>query len=268
MDSGAVTGALLYVSTAGTDVAVYSYPKEKLVGTITGFSNPSGECVDARGNVFVVNTNASDILEYAHGGTVPIGLRNDSGYFPMGCSVDPVSGDLAVTNLSTIDYMKGDLVIFDPAGKVVGTYAEEELRGMNLCGYDASGNLFADAYNLGYGFAFVELPHGSTKLTNITLERSIGEGSTVQWDGRHIAVGDGSTNTIYRFKIAGDRGKLVGSTQLSGGTIYQFFIDGKRVIGSDFRVGNVNSWAYPTGGSPLKTLGGLSEPGGTVVSQP
>lgn len=268
MDKAATSGALLYVTQGNSnDVVVYSYPKGKLVGTLTGFSEPEGECGDAMANVFVVNTDASDVLEYAHGGTVPIGVRKDAGYLPVGCSVDPVSGDLAVTNLSTIGSEKGNLVVYDAAGKIIGTYAEEAMRGMYLCSYDASGNLFADGYTLGYTFAFVEVPHGATKLTDITLEQSIGQGGGVQWDGRHVAVGDGSTNTIYRFKISGNRGKLVASTQVNAVTsLSQFFIDGKKVIAPDPRLGNVDVWAYPGGGDPLKTFKGFSGPGAAVVS--
>src|SRR5579863_1388101 len=91
--------ALLYVSDTVTgDVYVFSYPKGKLVQTLTGFADPAGECVDATGNVFVANTGSSNVLEYAHGGSSPIATLDDSGYFRVGCAVDPVTGNLAVSN--------------------------------------------------------------------------------------------------------------------------------------------------------------------------
>src|SRR5580692_2579193 len=47
MSPSAKKSALLYVSDAGSgDVYVYSYPKGKLTGTLTGFNFPEGECAD------------------------------------------------------------------------------------------------------------------------------------------------------------------------------------------------------------------------------
>lgn len=64
---------LLYISDIDTfDVYVYAYPKGELLGTLTGFNGPEGECVDKTGNVFVANYAASNILEFAHGGTSSI----------------------------------------------------------------------------------------------------------------------------------------------------------------------------------------------------
>ena len=92
-------GALLYVTdTVTSDVYVFSYPKGKLKQTLTGFTDPAGECADAQGNVFISNTGGSNIVEYAHGGTTPIATLKDPGFFPIGCSVNPLTGDLAVTN--------------------------------------------------------------------------------------------------------------------------------------------------------------------------
>ncbi|MGA9946057.1 MAG: hypothetical protein WBP75_13570, partial [Candidatus Cybelea sp.] len=87
---------LLYVSDWGTgDVYAYSYPKRKLQGKLTGLM-PTGLCVDKKGDVFV--DNSREILEYAHGGTSPIATLDDSGSYPTVCSIDRVTGDLAVAN--------------------------------------------------------------------------------------------------------------------------------------------------------------------------
>jgi hypothetical protein len=82
---------LIYISDDGTN-DVYAYtPKGKLVGTLTGFNSPAGECVDTAGDVFIVNSNTSQILEYAHGGTTPIATLSDPGYYPNGCAYDPTT---------------------------------------------------------------------------------------------------------------------------------------------------------------------------------
>ena len=97
-----IATALLYVSDAETSsVYVFELPNGNLVQTLTGFDRPSGECVDKTGNVFIVDSNQSVVREYAHGGKTPIKLLNDAGYAPTDCSIDPVTGNLAVTNYRT-----------------------------------------------------------------------------------------------------------------------------------------------------------------------
>jgi hypothetical protein len=70
----------------------------KLMGQITGFNEPYGMCADKSGNVYVTNMQAQNILEYAHGGTTAINTITDTYGDPGGCSINPKTGDLAVTN--------------------------------------------------------------------------------------------------------------------------------------------------------------------------
>ena len=94
---------LLYVSNSTTNhVYVYTYPQGKPVGTLTGFDQPAGLCVDNAGDVFVTNLFASTVVEYAHGGATPIATLQDPGYAPHGCSIDPITGNLAVTNYCSL----------------------------------------------------------------------------------------------------------------------------------------------------------------------
>jgi DNA-binding beta-propeller fold protein YncE len=270
MDPKAKRGDLLYVSdTETSDVYVFSYPKGTLKSTLTGFSDPAGECVDKRGDVFITNTGQNDILEYAHGGTSPMATLSDSGYFPTGCSVDPTTGNLAVTNFTTTGSGQGDVVIYVHAkGSPKGNYTDPGIFEMFLCGYDASGNLFVDGLSQGSAFHFAELRKGGTALTNVRLNQSIALPGGVQWDGKYVAVGDQSTNTIYQFSISGKNGRKAGSTSLGGaGEIFQFWIAGSRVIGPDSSDANVKIWSYPAGGSAIKTISGVYVPLGAAVSQ-
>jgi hypothetical protein len=263
---------LLYVSDYGTDdVDVYSYPQGKLKGTLTGFSAPHGECVDNAGNVFVVNTAANDILEYAHGGKTPIADLSDSGWYPFGCSVDPKTGNLAVTNQS-LGSGAGSVSIYTNAKGTPETYTAKNIFFYYFCGYDDNGNLYVDGNtNHTNAFEFAELPAGSTTFTSITLQQSFQTPGGVQWDGKHVAVGDrkepSSQGTeIYEFAISGSEGAEVGSTPLDGSsTVTQFWIQGSTVIGPN-SAGNVIFWPYPKGGAAKKTIGGLKAPGGATVS--
>ena len=102
--------ALIYVymergTGSHNDVFVYDYATGKQVGVLTGFDEPDGMCVDAKGDVYITNFGAGTTVEYAHGGSEPINTYNTGGE-PDGCSVN-AKGDLAVTI-----YNPGEAVIF------------------------------------------------------------------------------------------------------------------------------------------------------------
>ena len=264
---------LLYVSDLGSnDVYVYSYPRGALKGTLTGFKGAHGECVDKRGDVFITETRGQRILEYAHGGTSPIARLNDPGYYPLGCAIDSRTGNLAVTN----DYTgtgAGNVSIYKYAkGKPKG-YTDSTIEFYSYCSYDNKGNLYFDGSDVQGAFKFAELPVRSHTFTNITLNQTINEPGGVQWDGNDVAVGDQgmgySGSTVYEFAISGNSGTLMGTTPLTGSAaVEQFWIQQKRIVGGSHEsgVGNVQYWHYPAGGSPTKTIDGLVEPIGAIVS--
>ena len=267
----AKAGALLYVSdTETSDVYVYTYPGGVLKQTLGGFIDPGGECVDAKGNVFVTNTGGLDIVEYAHGASTPAATLKDPGYFPFGCSVDPTTGNLAVTNFSPASGSgSGNVVIYEHAkGKPKKGYRDAAISGMLLCGYDDKGNLFVDGSTQASTTGFAELPKGGKKLVDIALDQNIVAAGGVQWDGKYVAVGDEASDTIYRFSISGKKGTTAGTAALSGGSaVVQFWIDGSKIVGPNSGLGTVGIWKYPAGGAPTKTIGGLYVPLGTVVSR-
>ena len=116
MAKGAASGALLYLSDYATsDVYVYSWPGLKVVGTLTGFANPQGECVDKSGNVWVTNSSASQLLEYAHGGTSPIASLATPNQYPASCSVNLRTGELAVGSIESTTLGQGGVTLFKNA---------------------------------------------------------------------------------------------------------------------------------------------------------
>ncbi len=83
MSPQAASEDLLYVSDSDGHVDVFSYPDGKQVGVLKGFSSPAGLCSDSKGDVYVVNTNLLNILEYKHGGKKVIATLNDFGHYPV-----------------------------------------------------------------------------------------------------------------------------------------------------------------------------------------
>lgn len=258
---------LVYISDLGTDdVYVYSYPGGNLEGTLTGFNRPWGLCVDKAGKVFVTDDTAFRILEYAHGGTKPLAILKDPGEDPGGCSVDPATGDLAVANISTPATAPGDVAIYKEARGARKTYKDPQISFYEYCGYDNQGNLYVDGMK-GGAFAFAELPEGKHSFVNIGLNENIAFGGSVQWDGTYVAIRDYQANVIYQFSISGSGGTEIGSTPLNGSSYaVQFWVQGSNVVGPNANSANVMFWNYPAGGSPTKTINGLTTPWGVTVS--
>jgi hypothetical protein len=95
-------------------VAVFTYPNGAYIGQLPappeGWSEPQGECVDNRANVYIANTSRSTIDEYSHGGTFIQSLA-DTGQYPVSCAFDRTSGNLAVANIINVTGGPGSVSI-------------------------------------------------------------------------------------------------------------------------------------------------------------
>lgn len=286
MDRTASEHSLLYVS-SGNDVYVYTYPEGHFVGTLTGFISPLGECVDSAGDVFIVtlaneSASSSIIYEYAHGGTQPISTLNDPAG-AEGCVIDPISGNLAVANGADPnnpygDY--GDVAVYpDAQGKPTMYYSSE--FGFQLCGYDIKGNLYVSAINGSHAKEqLVRLAKGTSTFKQISLNVTIytqGMVPSVQWDGKHMTVSSALAKKpvyVYRLRISGDSGVVVGTTTLSSkkNTLKsgQIWIQGNDVLRADYFIGKggIDSWSYPKAAQPRTIVGNKAylSPFGIAVS--
>lgn len=282
IDPQAKSGSLLYVTDYYANVVhTYTYPALKKAGELTGhFGYPDGVCADKSGDVWIVNnqtkgTNREEAVEYAHGGTSPIGKVSDSGEYAVSCSVDPVTGDLAVSNIqSTKGHYggKGSVVVYAHAKGHGKLYHVPDMPLVYFCGYDDKGNLFVDGIN-NYMFAFAELHKGATKFKKLVLKGGkIHSPGEIRWDGKHLAVGDqdahGSSNpeasAIYQ--VSGDT--IVGKTSLTGSEdVVGFWVDGTTVIAPDALLNVVDLYRYPKGGKPTQTIKGpFQTPQGAAIS--
>jgi hypothetical protein len=279
---------LLYVSEeVGGVVRTYRYWPRKRVGVLTGFMSPRGECVDGAGDVYIVDFEANDVLEYSHGGKSPIRVINVAPYWPYGCAVDTKSGNLAVANWWQGDGTgEGSLAIYHHA-KGTPVIFQSPLGHYESCAYDDKGDLLTTdggESSSGYGSGFAYLAKGSTQLVTINISGGSswdGNFNGVQgitWDGKYWVLNTESySNEIYRVAIRGLRGHRVGTTYLSGvefnlGPVFIYNnrpgSQGTQVVGATtYDYAEITYWKYPTGGSPIAQIfKDLDRPYGVAVS--
>jgi hypothetical protein len=255
MDPRAGSSALLYVADSGkNDVYVYSFPDGKLMGTLTGFDVPQGECVDGTGNVWITNQSASEIREYAHGGTKPIAILKDPDEYPDSCAVDPKTGDLAVTNGFSASGA-GSIGIYAGAQGSPTKHTDSAMREYSFVTYSDSGDLFVDGVDAHGHFALAKLPKGASKFVNITLTRVRRPGA-LAWDSTELAVGDADPfRKGFRIYHLID-GKPSGHTQLNDGcgALGDFALYGDSVVALDPSCQTAGVFNYPGGGSPTQEI--------------
>ncbi len=266
---------LLYASdlSNGTvDIYNYRVKAGKLYGQITGFDEPYGQCIDKSKNIYIADEGTSIIYEFAHGGITPINSASDQYGYPIGCSVDPTTGNVAVANLYGFASGSGGIDIF--SGGLSGTqtyYTDASAAFMWPPGYDQYGNLFVEGQDISDANTLLELPSGSSAFTTIT-GLTIGYPASVQrWKG-YMAVTDqgyqGTTDAIYTVSITGSAATIINTTQLTDDCYpsenyfdaVQPFLNGTTIKKNGIVAGNISCsyrmdfFHFDTGLNPKRVL--------------
>lgn len=251
-------------------VDIYDYANPNaVVGQITGFDAPYGQCVDKAGNVFVVDFGSAYIYEYAHGATSYSKYAYDNYGYPIGCAVNPTNGDVAVANFEGYNYATGGVVVFK--GGLSGAqnyYTQASLYFSWPPGYDRYGNLFVEGYDSTDTYtAFGELPHGGSSL-EILAGISIGFPAGVQGYSNTILAADqgynGSlTTAVYNVAASGSTAYVTHTTVLTDNcfgstddmdTAQPFAYKGRVIAGNGWCLDRFGYWNLAFGGNPSKTI--------------
>lgn len=276
---------LLYISDWKTnDVYIYDYTTGRGVGRLTGFKSPYGQCVNRDGHVWIADLHNFRVVEYAHGEHEPLRSLATTG-FPIGCAIDPTTGDLAVANFSA-PRSSGSIEVWMRARGKPKTFHPAKLYYLWPPAYDDAGNLFVEGKDKNGPYGLSEIPKGGAALRAIALHgATIHYAAGVVWDGKHLGITDQNANdanktVIYRAAVKGVTATVVGRAHLtddcdrdyadvaapfavrdaSGGT--------EVVIGPNLWCpGRFGFWSYPSGGLPDRTLpNSPEEPFGESVS--
>ena len=265
----AKTKPLLYVAEVDDKVYVYSYPGGKhLEGVIGGFGKPSQECVDKAGDVFVTDYTLRKIFEYPHGATSPSHVYDDGVFAPKGCSIDPVSGDLAVANWASYDGSRpGNVAIYQPPDPGAKRYVvDTSIDPMLGCTYDDHGNLYMVGGG-NYGSRWALLLYGARSAVSLRMLPKILTAGDLLWDDNYLTVGDVEKNLIVRYSVSGKTAREAGATKLAGQVaVPAFWIQGSDAIAPDQTELAYALWKYPAGSKPFKEVFTDDYPRAMVVS--
>ncbi|HEY3675188.1 MAG TPA: hypothetical protein VGK84_04290 [Candidatus Tumulicola sp.] len=273
------TSKLLYVSNYGAnEVTVYDNLSKKQMGLLMGFSSPQGQCVDAKGDVYIANAGNGTVVEYAHGGANPIKTFTTSGD-AFGCSVD-AANDLAVTDFLGASYAAGSVTVF-PKGSSKGvTYSDPtDCHYIWTAGYDDKGNLVMIAENEGSEtVTFCAVLKGAKSLTTLTAKGfTIFSPNSTMWDGKYLALGDqeiggnlqsGFIEATLSGSTLKSHSQIMLTDTCDGGYthVVEPFIEGSKntplndkqsnvVVGANqLCSADLRAWHYPAGDAPFKSF--------------
>ncbi len=281
--------SLLYISNSGSsNVTVYTYLNGGgllLVGTLTGFSSPTGMCTDSAGDVWISDYYSRKMFEYAHGGTTPIFTITEHSGLPYDCAVDPATGNLAVSNQHPNGHYRayGDVVVYPKgAKKGIGySFSPYGFSDVYFVAYDNKSNLYVDATPCSYYCYYGGGPPGLFRLskagaafTQLTLSgATLYQPSAINWVNPTLLLGDQNfqnqgTSGAYRLFVSGSTATLVGSLPFAGTQQADgFWRRAGRIVVPDHTANVVRVYNLSDGSLFSQLTTGISQPFGAVVSE-
>jgi len=237
----------------------------KQIAQITGFSQPQGLAVDGKGDLYIADTNNSQIVELKPPYTkTPIKLA-DPGYYPAGVAVVTIGKDtyVAASNIcSAPNCTQGGFIVYKN-GKSKGAFQSSNIYRAYFLDFDKKGNLYADGENSSYSVVVGEVP-GAIKnkqtFNLLTYNNTIYFPGGVQVTSKGlIGIDDQEGYAVYTYKppVKGSLGSPVYTTSLSGvGDAVEFALtaNNKDLWISDYSYSKAEEFAYTAGGSPVDSF--------------
>ncbi len=255
----------IFVSDALNNVVNIYSPAGKKLATISGFSQPQGLATDTKGNLYVADTNNSQILVFAPPYTKAPKKLADPGFFPAGVAVTIVGTTtyVGVTNIcSAPSCGQGGFIVYKN-GKAGKPIMSTLINRVYFLGFDAKGNIFADGQNSASAVVVGEIANATTtgktfKVLTTGNSVSFPGGIKVTAKGK-IAIDDQNTASIFTYNppVGGKLGNPIATTALtgSGDAVTYTFVPGDTDLWTADAVNAAAlEFAYPKGGAAVKTI--------------
>ena len=245
-------------------VRVRGVVRQKIIGTLAHFNQPLGECVDAKSDVWIVDSNG--LTEYAHGGTKSIGsismYPRYYGDHPYSCAIDPTSGEIAISIINRYQGNDAGLVLICDSEGDCASYVTHARAYIYFVSYNKNGDLYADGIKIDKNILWMAMrPHGGV-FQKFTIKGAtmIRPEDLVNAEGVFSVGAPGSSGNSIIYQVGAD-GTVIGTTQLSQANgCNQFAIVREYEVRAcdlpNFDGANVTKYDYPAGGDPVVTIKG------------
>jgi hypothetical protein len=276
MDSKAVGKPMVFVSNVDAEnVNIYLQGgTNKLVGQITGLSNPYEISTDKAANLYVANENSPYLQIYAPPYTGTPTTLDDANYEPSQVGVAP-DGTIGIANYCLETSCGGgtsSVVFFAPHSTTPCAIvpAAPEVNFLLFGSFDRHGNFFTDGLTKAKTTILGEITGGckAKKMSVLTVDNSFGiQGGIHANNLDQIVVLDtappgNAPPTVFTYgqPIKHDLGMPVSSTVLQDmprtdvTDDFAFQANGKNIFVPDSTDGTANEYAYPAGGMPERTI--------------
>ncbi len=286
MDSRTAGKSLIFVSDAANgviDIYPQSGKNQKMVGQITGLTQPQGITTDSKGNLYVANTNSSNVLVYAPPYTgAPKMTISDTHEFPADVAVSS-AGVVAVTNICNAPKCRldtGNVVLYAKGStKGCATVSDSAFNFTRVmfAEFDSNGALYIDGLNGGYQTSFGLVTGGcsATSITNLDSVYTVSFPGGIQIDkAGNIAFCDQVNQVVDTFAppVSNAFGSPVSTTPLTGSLLplgIAILAAGTNLYAADpGGSGLAEEYKYTAGGTAENTLAVGGQPIGIAVTPP
>ncbi len=244
---------LVFASNSNNQVVGYSQKTGAVVETLSGFNEVDGLATDRSGSLYVPSQLQHEIFVYPYGSTTPSLTLNNMGENALKVAVSR-KGEVCVPSANASGvfsfnfFKKGATAPFNTLAASFLTIARD-------CGYDAAGN----AYVTGFGgkkngaVGYIAGGGKGTSIVNLNITTvAQPSGLEVAANG-DVLVGDQEAATIHEFQA--DSNVEVGDVLLDRNiVIFALTKDNKHVWATDNGDTFVTEYAFPLGGTPVKTI--------------
>jgi sugar lactone lactonase YvrE len=232
------------------------------IGKITdGISGPEGLTVDAKGNLYVTNTTANDVTEYARGTTSPMFTYTEDLGAPAGVAVD-ASRSVYVTSLSP-----ASLTIFPQQSNTPKQHVTSLTFPIDVA-LDPKSNVYVTTYNSGFTAGeVIEFAPGSSQGTNIGIATKEPGGIALDKSGDIVTADQGLPGVLVFAPRKTKPSKTFAQNTIDPDPVRLSHNEKLAVVGD--AIGNaVYLYDYPSGTLVDAITDGVDGPNGVALDPP
>jgi sugar lactone lactonase YvrE len=229
------------------------------IGEITdGINGPEGAVVDAKGNLYITNTNSNTVSEYAPGTTSPSFTYSSMLSAPAGVAVD-AKQNVYVSNLGS-----GEVIEFAQGANT----AAATLTGMTLpidVAVDAKGDVYVTTYTSSFASGeILEYAAGKTQGTNLGIATDEPGGITLDKSG-DIVTADQRLPGVLVFPPGKKSPSKTFAVSMNDPISVRFNRAETRAYVGDSIENDVEVYSYPSGQLIDTITDGVDGPEGVAV---